>query len=258
MAAIDRAAVLAAYDAQVRRSERSSAGIEREERVVREVREEWAGVLWSDLDERTADAAIAAQLARFAERTGRWEWKLYSYDRPPDLGRRLCDAGLHPEQEESLLVADVAALALDDTVPDGVELVELREEAAVHEMVAFQDEVFGSGTPGMAEALVDALAQDPPLAAAVVAMVEGRPVAAGRVELGAGSDFAGLWGGCTHPDWRGRGLFRAVVARRAALAARRGYRWLHVDASAESRPILISLGFVELAKTTPFVGGRSA
>jgi hypothetical protein len=42
------------------------------------------------------------------------------------------------------------------------------------------------------------------------------------------------------------------VAHRAALAAARGYRYLQVDASPDSRPILTSLGFVELATTTPF------
>ncbi len=78
-------------------------------------------------------------------------------------------------------------------------------------------------------------------------------MAGGRLELTPDSEFAGLWGGCTDPGWRRRGLFRALVARRAALAAARGYRWLHVDASNESRPILLRLGFTEIAKTTPYV-----
>ena len=37
-----------------------------------------------------------------------------------------------------------------------------------------------------------------------------------------------------------------------ALASARGFRYLQVDASADSRPILQRLGFVELATTTPF------
>jgi hypothetical protein len=43
------------------------------------------------------------------------------------------------------------------------------------------------------------------------------------------------------------------VAYRAALASARGFRYLQVDASPESGPILTRLGFVELATTTPFI-----
>ena len=55
------------------------------------------------------------------------------------------------------------------------------------------------------------------------------------------------------PAWRHRGVFRSLVADRAALASARGFRYLQVDASADSRPILQSLGFVVLATTTPFM-----
>ena len=59
-------------------------------------------------------------------------------------------------------------------------------------------------------------------------------------------------GGGTLPGWRGRGVFGSLVAHRAALASSRGFRYLQVDATPESRPILQRLGFVELATTTPF------
>jgi Acetyltransferase (GNAT) family. len=57
----------------------------------------------------------------------------------------------------------------------------------------------------------------------------------------------------TLPEFRGRGLYKATVARRAELARERGYRWLYVDALPTSRPILERLGFVALTTTTPFV-----
>lgn len=52
------------------------------------------------------------------------------------------------------------------------------------------------------------------------------------------------------PGWRGRWVFRSLLALRAALAAARGYPYLQVDASPDSRPILKRLGFTELATTT--------
>ncbi len=56
-------------------------------------------------------------------------------------------------------------------------------------------------------------------------------------------------------EWRGRGLYRALIAFRARIAAERGYRYLQVDASDQSRPILERLGFVALTTTTPYVYG---
>jgi hypothetical protein len=53
---------------------------------------------------------------------------------------------------------------------------------------------------------------------------------------------------------RGQGIYRALIAYRARLAAGRGYRYLYVDASPDSQPILARPGFSHLARTTPYVG----
>jgi GNAT superfamily N-acetyltransferase len=87
----------------------------------------------------------------------------------------------------------------------------------------------------------------------VVAMAGDEPVSAARVEFVPGTEFAGLWGGGTVPAWRQKGIFRALVAYRAGLAAARGYRYLQVDALPTSRPILLRLGFQSVARTTPYV-----
>jgi GNAT superfamily N-acetyltransferase len=87
----------------------------------------------------------------------------------------------------------------------------------------------------------------------VVAMAGDEPVCSARAEFLPGTDFASLWGGGTLPGWRGRGIYRALVAYRAQLAVARGYRYLQVDAMPASRPILERLGFTCLAHTTPYV-----
>ena len=69
----------------------------------------------------------------------------------------------------------------------------------------------------------------------------------------AGTEFGTLWGGATLPEWRGRGIYRALVAERARLAAERGRHYLETDASDDSRPILERLGFVPVTTTTPYV-----
>ena len=75
--------VLAAFDAEVRRSVRpdgSGARIEADTPVVRWVGTDgrgWSGIAWSGPDDADADAVIAAQVAYFAARDEAFEWKLY-------------------------------------------------------------------------------------------------------------------------------------------------------------------------------------
>src|SRR5207247_8964470 len=91
----------------------------------------------------------------------------------------------------------------------------------------------------------------PEKAVAVVAVVDGKAVSGGRVDLEDGTEFAGLFGGVTLPDYRGRGLYRATVAKRAELAREGGYRWLYSDALPTSRPLLQRLGFGAVPPTPP-------
>lgn len=255
--AVDRAAVLATFDSQMRRNPAAEPGsrVEREPRITRVVSDGdgWNCVLWSDLTQDNADAVIAAQVSRFSPVGRAWEWKYYSYDRPAGLPGRLRAAGFVPEPAETLLVAQIADLNLDLNPPAGVELVPVTSQDAASALVRVHDEVFGGDHRAIGSAILAALESQPHHVEGVIAVASGTAIAAGRAEFGDHTDFASLWGGGTLPNWRGRGVFRALAAYRARQARERGYRYLQVDASPESRPILQRLGFIELATTTPFM-----
>jgi len=87
--------------------------------------------------------------------------------------------------------------------------------------------------------------QDPTLVL-MVAYADGEPAATGRLETPKGTPFADLGDGGVVPRCRGTGLYRALVADRAAEAVRRGARYLYVNAWETSRPILERLGFEPL------------
>ncbi len=255
---MDKRAVLSAFNEQIRRHPRAElwgGRVERTDHVVRSMAPPtgWNGVTWSALSADTADEVIAEEIRRFAEVGCEWEWKHYSYDEPPDLADRLMAAGFAPEPTETLLVAEVAALALDAPPVPGVELRRVVDEDDVGTLVWVHHAVFGDYPSALGNEVRAGLAREPTAIEAVIAWADDTPIGAGRIDFHAGTEFASLWGGGTIPAWRRRGVFRSLVAYRAGLASKRGVRYLQVDAVPASRPILERLGFVELATTTPFI-----
>jgi predicted GNAT family acetyltransferase len=120
-----------------------------------------------------------------------------------------------------------------------------------------QEEVFGGEhAEEMAEALLQRLRSDDGMEL-WVAEAGGQIVSAGRLEPVPGTDFAGIWGGATRPEWRGRGSYRALTAARARSALRLGKRLIHSDSTAYSRPILERAGFVKVSTTTPYIWRRT-
>jgi GNAT superfamily N-acetyltransferase len=255
---MDHLAVLALYDRDMREGAQPDgpgARIERAGRLVRQVSsaQGWNGVVWSDLDEAGADAAIAEQIAHYSGLGREFEWKLYGHDLPVDLGARLRAAGFTPEPEETLMIGEVAGLTLDADPPAGIRFLPVTDRACVNLVADVHEKAFGTDSTRLRHQLLARLTEDPDTVVAVVALAGDEPVSAARMELVPGTRFAGLWGGGTVEAWRGRGIYRALVAHRARAAVDRGYRYLQVDASGHSRPILERLGFEPLSTTTPYV-----
>ncbi|MEV0112992.1 GNAT family N-acetyltransferase [Streptomyces sp. NPDC050844] len=259
---MDHEAVLAEYDRQIRREARSDSPGARVERVGAVVRQtgaahDWNGIHWADVDAATADATIAEQVRYYTALGREFEWKLHSHDRPSDLADRLRAAGFVPEPPETVMVAEAAALPMEPELPEGVRLLPVTDAAGVRLMADAHKVAFGEDEAGLGERLakrvLTQLTETPDTIVAVVAMAGDEPVSSARMEFCPGTDFAGLWGGGTAPRWRGKGIYRALTAHRTRIAAERGYRYLQVDASDDSRPILRRLGFAPLSVTTPYV-----
>ncbi|MFB7368501.1 GNAT family N-acetyltransferase [Streptomyces sp. NPDC056222] len=255
---MDHEEIRALYDRQMRlgaRPDGPGSRVERDGAVVRLSGPEhaWNAVLWSGLDETDADEAIAEQVRHFTALGRPFEWKVYGHDLPADLPDRLLAAGFVAEDQETLMVAEAAALPRTVTLPEGVELVAVTDEAGVKLVTEVHDRAFGGDSSHIGRQLLDQLAATPDTVAAVVAMAGDEPVSAARLELYPGTDFAGLWGGGTVEPWRGKGLYRALVAFRTGIAVERGHRFVQVDAADTSRPILQRLGFAALTTTTPYV-----
>lgn len=201
------------------------------------------------------DGAIARQVEHFRRLRHAFEWKLYDHDRPADLPARLARAGFVAGGPETLVVLELAR-PLDATPPAGIEVRALHGRAELEHVVDLNVAVYGERAH--AAWLADSLAAEQdaaPDALVVYAAFAGDlAVSAGWARFPAASpSFGSLWGGATLPAWRGRGVYTALVARRAHDARARGRRWLAVDCSPHSLPILTRRGFRPLAVTTPWV-----
>lgn len=213
------------------------------------------GVEGAELDE-----LVAATVSRFRDGTevASFEWKSRGHDRPADLGERLEAAGLVPEEVETVMIGEAALLAEPVPAPVGVTVRRAGDRGDlrgdIERMHAMQESVFGRGRgPSTESALADLADGDTEL---WLAEADGEVVSAGRLQVVPGTRFAGLWGGATLPQWRGRGIYRALVAARAASAVARGVVYLHSDCTAMSRPILERSGLRPVTTTTPYVWTR--
>jgi hypothetical protein len=205
--------VLARFDEQMRSNAADEDGLY--------VGDGWSAVLAVPPD-------IDRALSRLRELPAHAEWKLYGHD-PPHIQERLRAAGLEPDEEEAVLVAEASSIP-----PPELEVTVARTPELAAAFGELAGRIFGDPTPGVPRDLLRALEEDEPTRLATVVLVDGVAVSGGR------------------------GFYRATVAERARLARERGLRWLYVDALPTSRPILERLGFRQITTTTPWTWPTSA
>jgi len=209
-----------------------------------------------DLSGYDLDALIAAQTAFFGARGEAVEWKTRGHDLPGDLSDRLRAAGFSAEPTETVMIGRITDMPAAPPIPNGVVIRRVGGEA-IPAIVAMESQVWGHDCTFIGEHLAGSLAAAPDRLAIFTAEAAGEVVAAAWIALRDDGVFASLWGGSTLEAWRGRGIYRALVAARAQLAAEHGYQYLQVDASDASRPILERLGFTAVTTTTPYVWSPS-
>ncbi len=218
-------------------------------------------VTYKDLagaDIRAIESLVAGAVAHYRRdpTITRVEWKTRGHDRAPGLHDALLNNGFTPDEPESIMIGEARALAVDVPLPAGVELRRVTSEADVRAMCAMQGDVFDDDlSDEIADALLRRLTFDDAMEL-WVAESQGHMISAGRLEPVRGSEFAGIWGGATTPEWRGRGIYRALTAARARSALRAGKTLIHSDSTEYSRPILERSGLVRVSTTTPYRWSR--
>lgn len=200
---------------------------------------------------------VSSALAHFRRepQITRVEWKTRGHDRAPGLEAALRSHGFVAEESESIMVGEARLLAAAVDPPAGVTLRTVTEPGDVAAMSRMQAEVFGRSDGNWEAAMLARLAGEVGMQL-WVAEADGEIVSAGRMEPVANSDFAGIWGGATRSEWRGRGIYRALTAARARSAISMGKTLINSDSTEYSRPILERSGLIKVSTTTPYLWRR--
>ncbi|MGI9281827.1 MAG: GNAT family N-acetyltransferase [Endozoicomonas sp.] len=252
---MDKSAVITLYNEHERIS-LSPTGYEKihSDSVIKLISPEQSGSFISyyrlDLDDQLVQKAIDLEVRYFESLGKSFEWKVYSSDLPSDMGVLLSRSGFLAEERESFMVLDLESLTLaEDT---GI-CSRITTEAGIQDVITVQEDIWGKDLTHLRDALSRQLQIEPENVSMYCVYDEGRPVSSAWITFSPNSPFAGLWGGSTLAAYRGRGFYKQLLNRRAAEAIARGYRYLTIDASDMSRPIVEKRGFQLISTTTPYV-----
>lgn len=218
---------------------------------VRGTEADWHQIAFSALSEENAERVIAEQVAHYRALGRGVEWTVYAHDGPVDLLHRLERHGFRIGARESVMVLDVARRPEWVDAPPAHPVVAIDDAQQLRVWAAVAHEVHGNDGGPLIPELEARLAEGSREHVAYLAFDHGVPASIARLYTDPRSAFAGLYGGSTLEAHRGRGLYRATVARRVADAIRAGARYARVDALPTSQPILERLGFEALTHAWP-------
>lgn len=205
--------------------------------------------MFSELSSTAVDAAIGAQIDYFQGIGRSFEWKVYTFDRPPDLARRLEQRGFVAGDREAFMVYRVAAFTEVAPTHSSFRIERVTTDAGIDHIVAVQEAVWGRAFPWLKPALAGSLEHT----SLFCAYEEDRPIGSGWIDLPEHSSFAELHGGAVVAQHRGRGIYSALNRARMIEAKSRGFAFVAVDAAPMSRPLLLRKGFEHVCDTTPYL-----
>lgn len=205
----------------------------------------------SRLNESNAGDVIREQVSYFESLGQDFEWKLYDYDRPSDLKERLASFGFTIGEAEAIMVLELEAAPKALWQPVDHDVQRIADPGRLSAVLEIQQQVWEEDFSWLGEYLADALRNRPEQMSVHVAYVDGQPASAAWTYFPRHSQFASLWGGSTVSRFRRQGLYTALLAARAQEAKARQARYLTVDASEMSRPILERFGFEKIAYSYP-------
>lgn len=209
-------------------------------------------IQYARLNEQDADATIHDQVRYFTAINRKFNWELHGHDQPADLKQRLLRNGFEQDEDPSdVMVLELAHTPAALQAPIQADVRSITGAGEIAHVAAIMAQVWGGNFDWLGRRLQDHL-QIPGLLRVYLAYDQGLPVCTGWVYLHKDNPFASLWGGSTLAEYRGRGLYRAMLQVRVQAALALGYRYLAIDAGPMSRPIVEKYGFRAITTAQDF------
>ncbi len=205
-------------------------------------------VCFTRIPESQLDDQIAQHVTYFQNLKLDFEWKVYDFDEPGCLKKRLRDNGFEEGEAQSLMVYDLSHFqSKDDGNQGDVEIRRIENASGIKEVVVLQESIRNRPCRWLFAQLEATLNQS----AIYCAYCHGTAIGAGWIEYPEGSQFAEIHGGAVVQEFRGRRVYSRLLEARLEDASNRGFRFVAVDAGPMSRPILERKAFVRLCGTYP-------
>ena len=215
--------------------------------------ESWSGIVYYCFPAEETESIIEGEIAFFENLGREFEWKVYTHDQPQGLLAELRRRGFKIGEEEALMIRELRELPISLTSPaaPGITVAAVTNAQGVDDFLAVEGALWPASEK-MRDWLLTRLKDPAQQELAFVAYEDRIPIGCGRVSVRRESRFAGLWGGAVLPAFRGKGVYRALLAARINNVLKfDSVQYLRVDALPTSRPILEKYGFQRIGSTWP-------
>lgn len=202
-------------------------------------------ILYSRLNPEHIDEEIEEQVAYFRPFNQPFDWTVYAHDEPPNLLERLAAHGFDTCDHAELRALDLHDISGELLAPPSADVRRITRREELGGLVRVMEAVWGGSFDWM-YARLGAHLEMPDFLSLYMVYADDQPVCAGWTYFHPGADFADLWGGSTLPGYRQRGYYTALLTARVQEVARRGIRFLTIEAGEMSAPIVEKHGFRRL------------
>lgn len=203
------------------------------------------GVYRTLLPASEADEYVDETLAYFTSKRIPWWWWTWPSAEPADLRDRLTARGMALLASFPVMSVDLRAIREDWSWPEGLTIARVANADMLEKWTQPAAVALGLAE-GVSRfiAVFSALGfeEDAPVQS-YIGYVEGIPVATSQMFLGAG--VAGIYSVGTIPEYRGRGIGKALTIAPLRDARTMGYRWGILESSKMGLPVYLRIGFRE-------------
>lgn len=209
-------------------------------------------ILWHQFATAAIDCVIDDELEAVQGRAKSLMWKVYAHDTPSkSLAERLVSRGFKHNDPSTLMmiaIRDVLA-ALRASAATNIEVRTLETPASLDTYQQIWDDVWpDSPNARYVDDYRGLVERRDPGVVFFAGFREQAPVSSGYMFHHPNDPIALLCGGATVASARGLGGYQAMLLARAHEARLRGAKYLALEASPASEPILKHLGFIALSK----------